>query len=66
MERKLNRSTLHDLRQQLGDSVMKWPLVKEVISTTERTNIPVEYQLIVYDQLDIEGIVDIEGKVVLI
>jgi hypothetical protein len=66
VKRYLNRSTLHDLRQQLGETVMKWPLVKEVVSESERVDIPVEYQLIVYNRFDIEGIVDIEGKVIVI
>ena len=66
MERKIHKGTLHDVRQQIGETVMKFPLVKEAVAGSERVDIPVEYQLIVYNTLDIEGIVDIEGKVVVI
>jgi hypothetical protein len=64
--RVIHRGNLQDVRQQISETVMKWPLVKKVVEPNEVLEIPVNYQLIVYRDFDIQGTVDIDGELVII
>lgn len=66
MARKLNRSNLHDLRQQIEDSVMSFPEIKTVIEEGEIVQVPETYQIIAYKSFTIEGKLDLDGQLVII
>ena len=66
MSRKINRGTLQDVRQQIGDTVMKFPLVKKILESDETLEIPVNYQLIVYNSFTVEGTLQNDGELVIL
>ena len=66
MERKLNKSNLYNLRLQLNQTVMQWPLVNQRVGETDYVELPSEYQLLVYNSLTVDGSIEMDGDIVIL